>query len=114
MFPPTVANTKSEKAEELPGVCYSLELRQTRISLVDRKHKLNQWQKNSTARTSDDHPNKCFHKGLVSTLQWNLNIEKMVEATTGRHHINVNVWEICDPDFHKKSPKFSYSYPSGK
>ena len=38
----------------------------------------------------------------------------MVEATTGRHHINVNVWEICDPDFHKKSPKFSYSYPSGK
>ena len=56
-LPSAGANVKSEKAGELPGVCYSWELNQTRISLVDRKHKAIQWQKNSTAGTSVGHPN---------------------------------------------------------
>ena len=53
LFPPTGANIKSKKAGELPGVCYSWKLSQTRTSLVDRKHKAIQWQKTSTAGTSE-------------------------------------------------------------
>ena len=60
LFPPTRANIKSEKAGELPGIYYSWELSQTRTSLVDREHKAIQWQKNSTAGTSNGHPNRCF------------------------------------------------------
>ena len=58
-FFPGRANIKSEKAGKLPGMCYSWELSQTRTSLVSRGHKAIQCQKNPTAGTSDDHPNRC-------------------------------------------------------
>ena len=53
------------------SIKYSWQLSQTRISLVDTEHKAIQWQNNSTAGTSYDHPNRSFHKGVGSTLQWN-------------------------------------------
>ena len=43
LFSPTGANIKSKKAGELPWVCYSWELSQTRTFLVDREHKTIQW-----------------------------------------------------------------------
>ena len=44
-FPPTGVNIKSEKAGELPGVCFSWELSQGSTSLVDIEYKGVQWQK---------------------------------------------------------------------
>ena len=75
----------------------------TWISLVDRKHKAIQWQKNSTAGTSVDHPNRCFHKRVGSTLQRNLNREEMVVKRTATPHkfFRTNGCKICSPDFHK-------------
>ena len=69
----TGANVKSKIAPELPGVCYSWELSQTKTSLVDIEHKAIQWHKHSTAGTSDDHPKRYFPKRVESTMQRNLN-----------------------------------------
>ena len=52
-----------DKVGELQRVCYSWELSQARASLVDREYKAIQWQKNSTAGTSDDHPTMLPRKG---------------------------------------------------
>ena len=72
---------------------------------------------NSTAGTSDDHPNRCcFHKSLWSTLQWNLDRKGIVEKRTETLHecFKTNGCEICNPDFPKESLKFNYSYPDGQ
>ena len=91
-------------SRELPGVCYSWEISQTKTSLVNKEHKAIQWQRNSTAGISDNHPSRCFHKGVGSTLQWNLNRRQWSKKGQGYH---INVLELCDckicnPDFHKK------------
>ena len=41
---------------------------------------------------------------------------KMVEKRTATPHkcFRTNGSKICNPDFHKKSLKFSYSYPDGQ
>ena len=77
MFPPTGANIKSGKPGELPRV--SWELNQKRTSLVGRKYKANQWQKNSTVGASDDNPNKFFQKmvgahcnGISTRRKWSI------------------------------------------
>ena len=43
-FSPIGANIKSEKAGELPEVCYSWEISRKRTYLVVREHKAIQWQ----------------------------------------------------------------------
>ena len=93
LFPATEANIKSEKVGELPGICYSWELSQARTSLVVREHNAIQWQKNSTAGTSDDHPNRCFHKQKGG----------MVKKRTGTLHkcFRTSGCEIFNPDFTK-------------
>ena len=76
---------------------------------MDREHKTIQWQKNSTAGTSDDHPNRCFLKRVGRKLQWNLSRDEMVEERTGTQHkcFRTNGCEIRNPDFH-------YSYTDGQ
>ena len=83
---------------------------------MDREHNAIQWQKNSTAGTSDDSPNRSFHKRVGSTLQWNLDRGEMVEKRTATPHkcFRTDGCKICSPDFHKKSVKFIYSYPDGR
>ena len=47
------------------------------------------WQKHSTAGISDDHPNRCFHKRVKSTLQMNLNRGGNGQKKDQGHGINV-------------------------
>ena len=107
-FFPTRENNKSEKAGELPGVCYSWELSQTKTCLVNREHRTIQWKKNSTTGTSYDHPNRCFHERVGSTLQRNLNRGKSSKC------FRIYGCEICNTDFHKKSLNFNCSYSDGQ
>ena len=72
----------------LPNLCYSCEVIQIRISFVDKVYKAIQWRKSSTARTSDNHPHRCFYRRVGSTLQWNLDGGKWSKIEQG-HHINV-------------------------
>ena len=61
-----------------------LGLSQTRIYLVDSEQKAIHWQKSSTVGTSDDYPNRCFHKSVGSTLNLNrgVNGRNMKRNTT--------------------------------
>ena len=103
LFPLTGADIKPGKAGELPVVWYSWELRHARSCFVDREHKAFQWQKNSTAETPDVHPNRCVHKSLGSTLQWNLSREEWSEKEQG-HHINVLEFTVVKPYFLSTHP----------
>ena len=49
-------------------------------------------------------------------IAWNLNKGEMVEKRTETPHncFRTNGCEISNPNFHKKSGKFNYSYPEGK
>ena len=44
-------------------------------------------------------------------MQWNLKRGMGMAKKERGHHINI--CEIYNPEFHKKSLKFNYSYPDG-
>ena len=110
-FSSTGANIKSEKAGELPGVCYSWGFSQARTSVVNTENKAIQ----SNGRKIQQQEPQMTIQTDVSTKGWGAHCNGISTGGNGRKKtetphewLRTNGCEICNPDFHKKFLKFNF------
>ena len=67
---------------------------------MDRKSESIEWEKFKTSGTAFAESSKCFHRGLGSTLQWDLNRGDMAKRGTGFSHKFLGTIGRENYDFH--------------